>query len=135
MVELRPARAADLFPALESKHCRAICHEIGDRLRHDLTGASPLPTRLRKLVNRIAELEGNSPPITPDCQDEPSPRERPKHELRFWFRSDGAIASYAGCQVLFFHSAAIRSFSAFSFSWWESERRLMRRPFFPPLPW
>jgi hypothetical protein len=84
MAELRPARADYLFPALEPKHCRAICQEIGDRLRKDLTGASPLPTRLRKLVDQIAELEGNSPPIMPDCEDESSPRERPKHGLRFW---------------------------------------------------
>jgi hypothetical protein len=82
MVELRPARGEYLFPALEPKHCRAICQEIGDRLRQELTGASPLPTRLRKLVDQIAEPEGNSPPIMPE--DEPSPRERPKHGLRFW---------------------------------------------------
>jgi hypothetical protein len=84
MVELRAARAAYLFPALEPKHCRAICEEIGDRLQQDLTGVSPLPTRLRKLVDRIAELEGNSPPIIPDCVGEPPPRDRPKHGLRFW---------------------------------------------------
>jgi hypothetical protein len=84
MVELRAARAAYPFPALEPKHCRAICEEIGDRLRQDLTAVSPLPTRLRKLVDRIAELEGNSPPIIPDCEGEPPPRGRPKHGLRFW---------------------------------------------------
>ena len=74
-MELRASRAAYMFPALEPKHCRAICEEIGDRLRQDLTSASPLPTRLRKLLDHIAELEGNSPPIIPDCEDEPSPRE------------------------------------------------------------
>ena len=84
MVELHPARAAYLFPPLEPKHCRAICEEIGDRLRQDLTGMSPLPTRLRKLVNQIAELEGSSPSIVSGGEDEPPPRERPKHGQRFW---------------------------------------------------
>ena len=84
MVELRAARAAYLFRALEPKHCRAICEEIGDRLRQDLPRVSPLPTRLQKLVDRIAELEGNSPPIISDCNGEPPPRDRPKHGLRFW---------------------------------------------------
>ena len=84
MVELRPARAADLLPALEPKHCRAICDEIGGRLRHHLTGASPLPTRLRKLVYQIAELEGNSPPIIPDCENERPSGEQRKRWLRSW---------------------------------------------------
>ena len=66
MVELRPARAADLLPALEPKHCRAICKEIGDRLRQDLPATSPLPTRLRKLVDQIAELEGKPLVRSPD---------------------------------------------------------------------
>ena len=83
MVELRPARAANL-PPLEPKHCRAICQEIGDRLRQDLAGTSPLPTRLRKLVDQIAELEGNSPPAFPAASTHHYPGERPKHGRRFW---------------------------------------------------
>jgi hypothetical protein len=47
---------------LEPKHCRAICEEIGERLRHSLArDTSPVPTRLLKLVDQIAELEGAAP--------------------------------------------------------------------------
>ena len=75
-----------LTEALEPKHCRAICDEFGERLRHSLArDTSPVPTRLRKLVDRIAELGGDAPPIIPDFEDEPPARERPKHGLRFWW--------------------------------------------------
>ena len=60
MVELRPARAPF---ALEPKHCRAICREIGDRLGRDLaTGVSPVPARLRQLLDQMADLDRSAPP-------------------------------------------------------------------------
>jgi hypothetical protein len=42
--------------------------------------------------------------------------------------------SRSGPGFVFFNSAAMRSFSAFSFSWWKSEHRLVRPPFFPRYP-
>ena len=43
---------------IDSKHSRAICDEIGERLR-DVLGrdASEIPTYLSRLVDRFAELE------------------------------------------------------------------------------
>ena len=86
MAKPLPPLGPDLIEALEPKHCRAICEEIGERLRHSLArDTSPVPTRLRKLVDRIAELEGAAPPIIPDCGDEPPAPERPKRGLSFWW--------------------------------------------------
>ena len=52
---------------LEPKHCRAICNEIGERLRQSLArDASPVPPRLRKLLGQFAELQGDAPPIMDD---------------------------------------------------------------------
>ncbi len=81
-----PPHAPHLIEALEPKHCRAICGVIGKELRHSLTrGASPVPMRLRKLLERLAELEGDAPPIIPDCEREAATRERPKRGLRLWW--------------------------------------------------
>ncbi len=48
----------DAAVVLDSTHCRAICDEIGERLR-DVLGrdASEIPPYLRRLVDRFAELE------------------------------------------------------------------------------
>jgi hypothetical protein len=84
----RPLAPQDphLTEALELDHCRAICEKIGERLQHSLArDTSRIPTRLRKLVNRIADLEGNAPPPIPDCEDEPLAREHPKRGRRFWW--------------------------------------------------
>ena len=49
---------------LDSGHCRAICDEIGDRLRFVLgKEAGALPQRLQMLIDRLAEL---------DCEQAPS---------------------------------------------------------------
>jgi hypothetical protein len=80
----KPLPPHHLTEALELNHCRAICEEIGERLQYSLARTLPVPTRLRELVNRIAELEGNAPPLIPDCGDEPPARERPTRGRRFW---------------------------------------------------
>jgi hypothetical protein len=52
---------------IDSGHCRAICDEIGDRLRF-LLDKEPgeIPQRLRSLVDRLAELDGvPAPSIVP----------------------------------------------------------------------
>jgi hypothetical protein len=55
----------------DSGHCRAICDEIGDRLRIVLDReAGEIPQRLRLLMDRLAELDGEQgPSIVPAMDD------------------------------------------------------------------
>jgi hypothetical protein len=69
MAKPLPPQDRDLTEALEPKHCRAICEEIGERLRFSLAlDTSPVPMRLRRLVDQIAELEGAAPPVISQLQ-------------------------------------------------------------------
>jgi hypothetical protein len=54
-----------------SGHCRAICDEIGDRLRILLDKEmSEIPQKLRLLLDRLAELDGEqAPSIVPALDD------------------------------------------------------------------
>jgi hypothetical protein len=56
---------------LDSGHCRAICDEIGERLRIILDReADEIPQRLRLLTDRLAELDGaQAPSIVPAMGD------------------------------------------------------------------
>ena len=57
---------------IDSGHCRAICDEIGDRLRILLDKeAGEVPQRLRLLIDRLAELDGGqqAPSIVPAMDD------------------------------------------------------------------
>jgi hypothetical protein len=58
-------------PQIESGHCRAICDEIGDRLRILLDReAGEIPHPLRLLIARLAELDGEqAPSIVPSMDD------------------------------------------------------------------
>lgn len=59
--------------ALDHAHCRAICDEIGERLRQVLKPeALDIPQRLLALLERLAELE-QAPSIVPS-NDEMSSR-------------------------------------------------------------
>jgi hypothetical protein len=56
---------------IDSGHCRAICDEIGDRLRI-LLDKEPgeIPQRLRMLIDRLAELDSEqAPSIVPAMDD------------------------------------------------------------------
>lgn len=57
--------------ALDSKHSRAICEEIGERLRIVLSReVSDIPPYLLRLVERLAELEHvTAPSIVPSIDD------------------------------------------------------------------
>jgi len=61
--------AADI--RIDQIHSRAICDEIGERLRETLRREAPeLPSRLQLLVDRLAELDGRSAPsIVPSFED------------------------------------------------------------------
>jgi hypothetical protein len=59
--------AAELV--IDHIHCRAICDEIGDRLRDILKReASEVPPRLIGLIDKLAELE-REPSIVPSIED------------------------------------------------------------------
>ena len=59
--------AAELL--IDSTHCRAICDEIGDRLRDVFKReASEVPARLVRLIDQLAELEG-APSIVPSIEE------------------------------------------------------------------
>jgi hypothetical protein len=53
-----------------SKHCRAICEEVGERLRQhiDRTTASP-SQRILELLRAIELLELEAPSIVPSLED------------------------------------------------------------------
>jgi hypothetical protein len=55
---------------LNSVHCRAICEEVGERLRILLDReAGAIPPRLQLLVHRLAELDCEAPSIVPAMDD------------------------------------------------------------------
>ena len=56
---------------LDSSHCRAICDEIGERLRMILDReAAPLPPRLQMLMQRLAEQDPvQAPSLVPAIDD------------------------------------------------------------------
>jgi hypothetical protein len=59
--------AAELV--IDHTHCRAICDEIGDRLRDILKReASEVPPRLLELIDKLTELE-HQPSIVPSIED------------------------------------------------------------------
>ena len=56
---------------IDSSHCRAICDEIGDRLRAMLDREIPaMSLRLRLLMDRLAEQDSElAPSIAPSMDD------------------------------------------------------------------
>ena len=61
------SQSASSILQIDHEHCRAICDEIGDRLRIVLNReVTPLPPRLLMLLNRLADSEREpAPPIVP----------------------------------------------------------------------
>ena len=56
---------------IDSVHCRAICDEIGERLRAILARQTPeMPARLQMLLERLAEQDRElAPSIVPSMDD------------------------------------------------------------------
>ena len=55
---------------LDHTHCRAICDEIGERLREALGRETKIPPHLRRLIDRLGELDDVwSPGIVPLIED------------------------------------------------------------------
>ncbi|MCC8966536.1 hypothetical protein H8A95_30465 [Bradyrhizobium sp. Pear76] len=60
---------SELHP-IASVHARAICEEIGERLRHALRGDyADLPPRLRDLINELALQDCEAPSLVPAMAD------------------------------------------------------------------
>jgi hypothetical protein len=56
--------------AIDDEHCRAICDEIGDRLRDLLKmNASELPSKLSRLLARLEEQDRQAPSLVPSLED------------------------------------------------------------------
>jgi hypothetical protein len=51
---------------IDHKHSQAICLEIGERLQAYLRVEPELPAKLKKQVDQLLQLEGQSPSIVPD---------------------------------------------------------------------
>jgi hypothetical protein len=50
--------SSDVNIQIDHIHARAICDEVGDRLRYFLRETAELPQHLKRLVERLAELDG-----------------------------------------------------------------------------
>ena len=70
-----PIRNAEAI-ALDYAHCRAICDEIGERLREVLKPeALEIPQRLLALLDRLAQIE-QAPSIVPSIDEISAPQRR-----------------------------------------------------------
>lgn len=66
MAESPPKRARGSSPDFDPEYRRAICNEIGQQLRGSLTDdLTPLPPRLQGM-ERLTELDGDTPSAAPD---------------------------------------------------------------------
>nr|CUT16312.1 hypothetical protein CDS [Bradyrhizobium sp.] len=59
---------------IDPKHSRAIVQEIGERLRAFLQEEPGLPGSLRAQIDRLRELEEQSPSIIPNAERWDKPR-------------------------------------------------------------
>jgi hypothetical protein len=48
--------------SIDQKHSRAICQEIGERLRIEWKEAPPMPRRLSELMERLQQLDPHDAP-------------------------------------------------------------------------
>jgi hypothetical protein len=53
---------------IDHTHSRAIVREIGERLRASLKPAPELPASVKKQIDRLRELEEQSPSIVPAAE-------------------------------------------------------------------
>lgn len=66
---MKPVSTAIANIRIDEEHSRAICMEIGERLRFALRDSLPIPQSLSKLIDRLAELDHHdSPSIVPSIE-------------------------------------------------------------------
>jgi hypothetical protein len=59
---------------ISSRHCRAICDEVGERLRQHLDGAQTAPSeRILMLLRELEARETETPSIVPSLDDISAP--------------------------------------------------------------
>lgn len=76
---------ADTPSTAPVEHRRAICNDIGERLRGTLTDdLTPLPLRLEGMVERLTELDSAAPSAAPDRQDDAPSRPLLKFVSALW---------------------------------------------------
>jgi len=82
----------DISLAIDATHCRAICDEIGDRLRYMLKReVSEIPPRLLELIDKLAQLE-QAPSIVPSIDEMSLPRSyKPNNHGSAFGRPDEAL--------------------------------------------
>jgi hypothetical protein len=85
------AARKDIALAIDHTHCRAICDEIGDRLRDILKReVSEIPPRLLVLITKLAQLE-HAPSIVPSIDEMSLPlSHEPNHHSLAFSQSDEA---------------------------------------------
>jgi hypothetical protein len=77
---------------IDHTHSRAICREIGERLRFDhFRAEAELPASFKKQVDRLRELEGEPPSIVPAVDhgfgNKPSDERKPRRSMAgYWWR-------------------------------------------------
>lgn len=69
---------------IDQIHSQAICQEIGERLRDLMRTEVELPASLRKQVDQICTLEGQSPSIVPAAERWDS--DEPRRKTGAWSR-------------------------------------------------
>ncbi len=69
----------DVRIRIDATHARAICEEIGDRLREKLDRemTKVLPARLQYLIEQLAAADQHAAPSIAPSLDEMTPTERP----------------------------------------------------------
>jgi polyhydroxyalkanoate synthesis regulator phasin len=70
--KIRQAMSATISVRIDDEHARAICEEIGERLRDQLRRDMPetLPRRLRELMDQLAAADhADAPSLAPSLED------------------------------------------------------------------
>jgi hypothetical protein len=73
-------RIADI--RIDEEHARAICMEIGERLRFAMGDNLPIPQHLSRLIDRLAELDHHESPSIVPSMESASPALSPASKVR-----------------------------------------------------
>jgi hypothetical protein len=68
LIYLNEGSVMDKRIDIDRRHSRAICQEIGEKLRASLRPEPELPASVRTQIDRLRELEEHSPSIVPSAE-------------------------------------------------------------------